>query len=113
MHFPLILFSGEQQLETLLRMGLHLGFFSLLLLGLLKIVGTCLCLNAGFVGGRIFPSFFAGGALGMAIYLLFPMVPLVVCMLCVLSALAVSIMKIPISMALIVGALIQPGLARR
>lgn len=47
----------------------------------------------------------------MAIYLLFPMVPLVVCMLCVLSALAVSIMKIPISMALIVGALIQPGLA--
>ncbi|HEU5379790.1 MAG TPA: hypothetical protein VFV38_30575, partial [Ktedonobacteraceae bacterium] len=50
-------------------------------------------------------------AIGMAIYLLFPAIPLVVCMLCVLSALAVSIMKIPISMALIVGALIQPGLA--
>lgn len=111
MHFPLILFSGEQQLETLLRTGLHLGFFSLVLLGFLKIIVTCLCMNTGFVGGRIFPSFFAGGALGMAIYLLFPSVPLVVCMLCVLSALAVTIMKIPISMALIVGGLIQPGLA--
>lgn len=111
MHFPLILFSGEKQLETLLHMGLHLGFFTLVLLGFLKIIVTCLCMNTGFVGGRIFPSFFAGGALGMAIYLLFPSVPLVVCMLCVLSALAVTIMKIPISMALIVGALIQPGLA--
>ena len=111
MHFPLILFSGEQQLETLLHTGLRLGLFSLLLLGFLKIVVTCLCLNAGFFGGRIFPSFFAGGALGMAIYLLFPAIPLVVCMLCVLSALAVSIMKIPVSMTLIVGALIQPGLA--
>lgn len=111
MHFPLILFSGEQQLETLLKTGLHLGIVTLLLLGLLKIVVTCLCLNTGFFGGRIFPSFFAGGALGMAIYLLFPAIPLVVCMLCVLSALAVSIMKIPVSMTLIVGALIQPGLA--
>ncbi|GCE51391.1 H+/Cl- antiporter ClcA [Thermosporothrix hazakensis] len=111
MHFPLILFSGEQQLETLLRTGLNLGVFTLLLLGLLKIVVTCLCLNTGFFGGRIFPSFFAGGAIGMAIYLLFPAIPLVVCMLCVLSALAVSIMKIPVSMTLIVGALIQPGLA--
>lgn len=111
MHFPLILFSGEQQLETLLHTGLHLGIFSLLLLGLLKIVVTCLCLNTGFFGGRIFPSFFAGGAIGMAIYLLFPTIPLVICMLCVLSALAVSIMKIPVSMTLIVGALIQPGLA--
>ena len=111
MHFPLVLFSGEQQLETLLQTGLHLGFSTLLLLGLLKMVVTCLCLNTGFFGGRIFPSFFAGGALGMAVYLLFPAIPLVVCMLCVLSALAVSIMKIPISMTLIVGALIQPGLA--
>jgi H+/Cl- antiporter ClcA len=111
MHFPLVLFSGEQQLETLLHLGLHLGVFTLLLLGLLKMVVTCLCLNTGFFGGRIFPSFFAGGALGMAISLLFPTIPLVVCMLCVLSALAVSIMKIPVSMALIVSALIQPGLA--
>ncbi|MGH2480025.1 MAG: hypothetical protein ACRDHW_10260, partial [Ktedonobacteraceae bacterium] len=46
-----------------------------------------------------------------AVYLLFPAIPLVVCMLCVLSALAVSIMKIPVSMVLIVGVLIQPGLA--
>ncbi|HEU5382325.1 MAG TPA: chloride channel protein, partial [Ktedonobacteraceae bacterium] len=58
MHFPLTLFSGEQQLETLLHTSLRLGFFSLLLLGLLKIIVTCLCLNTGFVGGRIFPSFF-------------------------------------------------------
>ncbi len=111
MHFPLTLFSGEQQLETLLKTGLRMGFFSLLLLGLMKIIATCLCINAGFVGGRIFPAFFAGGAIGMAIYLLFPAIPLAVCMLCVLSALAVSIMKIPVSMALIVSALIQPGLA--
>jgi H+/Cl- antiporter ClcA len=111
MKLPLTLFSGDHELQTLLKTGLQMGPGTLLLLGLAKIVTTCVCLSTGFIGGRIFPTFFVGGAIGMAVYLLFPVMPLTVCILCVMAAMAACVLKAPISIVLLVTALIQPGLA--
>jgi H+/Cl- antiporter ClcA len=48
-----------------------------------------------FKGGPIFPLIFAGGTLGMAIGLLFPVIPLTVAITAVMAGMIVCILKSP------------------
>ena len=47
----------------------------LIVLALIKLLVTTLCLATGWKGGYIFPTLFAGAALGTAAHLLFPGIP--------------------------------------
>jgi len=56
----------------------------------------------GEAGGFFFPTFFIGGAMGLAINLVFPFIPLAICMSCVMVGIVMSLAKVPIAMSLIV-----------
>lgn len=104
---PLILFSGEEQTTVLIHDAAALGVLTLIALALVKLLITSLCLATGWKGGYIFPTMFAGVALGMAVNLIFPGIPMAVAVAATLGGAMVATMKAPIFSALFVAVMVQ------
>ena len=68
---PLVLFSGEAETLEVINHAAEIGTLMLIVLALVKLFITTLCLTTGWKGGYIFPTMFAGAALGMAAHLIF------------------------------------------
>ncbi len=100
--FPLTLFDGDKQIQPLIDQAAVLGVVMLIALGLVKVFLTAMCLSFGWSGGYIFPSFFMGASLGLAIHILLPFIPEVVCMACLMAGVSVVLLRAPIAMTLIV-----------
>lgn len=64
---PLVLFSGEPNLFTLMDNWQAIAAIVLILIGLIKCFLTPFCLNMGWKGGHFLPCIFAGIALGYGI----------------------------------------------
>jgi H+/Cl- antiporter ClcA len=110
---PITLFWSEFQIKTLLETGhglqhahgLSIAVAMLFGIALLKMVSVGVTLHSGFRGGFIFPLFFIGGTIGLAITLLFPSLPAPVVMLSMMAAVNVAVTKTPISTAVILSTL--------
>jgi H+/Cl- antiporter ClcA len=119
---PKTLFWGEFQVDSLLKSapqflsqyGVKTAVLVLLALAFLKIVAIGFTLHSGFRGGFIFPLFFVGAAVGIAISLVFPSIPLALSVVCVMAAINVAVTKTPISttviLATITGTTFLPAL---
>jgi H+/Cl- antiporter ClcA len=79
----------------------------LIALALVKLLITSTCLATGWKGGYIFPTMFAGVALGMAVNLVFPAIPMAVAVAATMAGAMVATMKAPIFSALFVAVLVQ------
>jgi H+/Cl- antiporter ClcA len=104
---PLVLFSGEEQTLVLIETATELGSLALVGLALVKLLITSTCLVTGWKGGYIFPTMFAGVALGLAVHLLFPAIPTAVTVAATMAGAMVATMKAPIFSALFVAVLVQ------
>jgi len=104
---PLTLFSGEEQTAILIQNAAEIGVLMLIVLALVKLLITSLCLATGWKGGYIFPTMFAGVALGMAVNLIFPDIPMAVAVAATMGGAMVATMKAPIFSALFVMVLVQ------
>jgi H+/Cl- antiporter ClcA len=104
---PLTLFSGETETAEIIQQAAEIGAGMLIVLALVKLLITSLCLATGFKGGYIFPTLFAGAALGLAVHLMFPVVPEAVAVAATLGGALVATMKAPIFSALFVMMLVQ------
>ncbi len=99
--FPQTLFFGERQIEETIATGASLGVTMLLGIALAKLLAICLTLHCGFRGGFIFPLFFVGANVGLAISIAFPTIHPTLAMLCMMAAVNVAITKTPISSTVI------------
>jgi H+/Cl- antiporter ClcA len=104
---PLTLFSGEAQTRYLIYHAAEIGALLLSVLALVKLFVTTLCLATGWKGGYIFPTMFAGAALGTAAHLIFPAIPQAVAVAAAMGGTMVATMKAPIFSALFVMVLVQ------
>jgi H+/Cl- antiporter ClcA len=104
---PLILFSGEEQTTVLIEQAAQIGAATLIVLAVVKLLITSLLLVTGWKGGYIFPTMFAGVALGMAANLIFPDIPLAVAVSATMAGAMVTTMKAPIFSAMMVVTLVQ------
>ena len=104
---PLILFSGEEQANTLIQDAAAIGAIPLIGMAVVKLLLTALLLVTGWKGGYIFPTMFAGVALGMATNLMFPSIPVPVAVAATMGGAMVATMKAPIFSALFVLLLVQ------
>jgi H+/Cl- antiporter ClcA len=104
---PLVLFSGEEQTNTLIQNAAAIGVIPLIGMAVVKLLITALLLVTGWKGGYIFPTMFAGVALGMAINLVFPTVPVPVAVAATMGGAMVATMKAPIFSALFVTLLVE------
>ncbi|NEQ55389.1 MAG: chloride channel protein, partial [Leptolyngbya sp. SIO3F4] len=100
--YPATLFFSEQQIETqLLAQSASLGIVTLLGICLTKMLAICFTIHGGFRGGFIFPLFFTGASLGLAIAFGIPSIHPTIAVLCCMAAINVAITKTPISTTII------------
>ncbi|PZO44507.1 MAG: voltage-gated chloride channel [Pseudanabaena frigida] len=103
--FPQTLFFGEREIETIIETGSTFGVTMLLSIGLAKMLAISCTLHSGFRGGFIFPLFYIGAAVGLAIALGIPQVHPTIGMVCMMAAVNVAITKTPISTTVILSVL--------
>ena len=70
-----------------------------------KMLAISFTLHSGFLGGFIFPLFFIGANVGLAISLAVPGVHPTVAMVCLMAAVNVAVTKTPISTSIILSVL--------
>jgi H+/Cl- antiporter ClcA len=99
--FPQTLFFGEEQIDTIIEQGATYGISLLLMISLAKMLAISCTLHSGFRGGFIFPLFYIGSAIGLAISLGFPQVHPTIAMVCLMAAVNVAITKTPVSTTVI------------
>ncbi|NEQ67256.1 MAG: chloride channel protein [Symploca sp. SIO1B1] len=100
--YPPTLFFSEQQIETqLLAQSTSFGLVTLLGICFAKMLAICFTIHGGFRGGFIFPLFFTGASLGLAIALGIPSIHPTIAILCSMAAINVAITKTPISTTII------------
>jgi H+/Cl- antiporter ClcA len=104
---PLVLFSGEEQTNTLIQDAAAIGALPLIGMAVVKLLITALLLVTGWKGGYIFPTMFAGVALGMAMNLVFPSIPVPVAVAATMGGAMVATMKAPIFSAIFVTLLVE------
>ncbi|KAA3643071.1 MAG: chloride channel protein [Chloroflexi bacterium] len=98
---PLVLFSGQRELNELFVNGAQIGSAMLLLIALMKIVATRFLLVTGWKGGEIFPLIFAGGALGLAVAYWLPFIDPMVALAAVMAGATTAMLRRPLATVLI------------
>ena len=99
---PVVLFSGQTEFREVLAGGAAMGGLMLLALVGVKILASTWCMATVFKGGPVFPLFFAGGTLGMAVNLLVPAVPLAIAVPAAMAGMTVAVLKAPWVVVLLV-----------
>jgi H+/Cl- antiporter ClcA len=105
---PLTLFSGAAETGVLIHRADHIAVMMLIMLAFVKLLVTALCLATGWKGGYIFPTLFAGAALGTAAHIVFPQIPEAIVIAGTLGGALVATMKAPVFSVLFVMVLVQP-----
>jgi H+/Cl- antiporter ClcA len=113
---PLTLYSGQNQLLQIIHNPAAFGIGVLLLLMLVKAVLTSMSFATGFNGGPVFPIFFIGGTLGLAISEILTFIPQGVAVTAGMAGAAVATFPLPLTVTLLLGLLggqpdLLPGIA--
>jgi H+/Cl- antiporter ClcA len=107
---PLTMFTGSDQLSTVLRQqGVTLGLGILVALVIAKMVTFAVSMGSGFIGGPIFPALFIGGTTGAAVHQAIHGVPLGLAFSCMLAAIPGALISAPFSTVLLAAFLTQVG----
>lgn len=104
---PLTLFTGSEQLETVLTDAETLGLALLVAILIGKIVAFAVSSASGFIGGPIFPVLFLGGTAGIIVNQVFPDVPMGLAFSCMLAAVPGALVSAPFSLVLLAALLTQ------
>jgi H+/Cl- antiporter ClcA len=110
---PLTMFSGADQLTTVINDAPALGTGLVLTLVVAKIFTLAVSSASGFVGGPGFPALFIGGTAGVAVYMLAPGIPLTLSFTCMLAAVPGALVSAPSTMVLLAVFVTQWGPADR
>jgi H+/Cl- antiporter ClcA len=106
---PLTMFSGSDQLTTVLKDAGTLGLGLLAAILIAKMLTFAISQGSGFVGGPVFPSLFIGGTAGVLVHQVIPGVPLGLAFTCLLAAVPGAVLPAPFSMVLTAAFLTQVG----
>ena len=106
---PLTLFTGSDQLKTVVNDAGTLGLGLIVVLVFAKILTFAVSQASGFIGGPIFPALFIGGTAGVAVHEIFPGVPLGLAFSCLFAAVPGGAIAAPFSMVLLAAFMTQVG----
>jgi H+/Cl- antiporter ClcA len=106
---PLTMFTGSDQLKTVLQTGETLGAGLLAALVIAKMLTFAVCQASGFVGGPIFPALFIGGTAGVFVHQVFPDIPLGLAFTCMLAAVPGALVSAPFALVLLAAFMSQLG----
>ncbi len=101
---PLTLFTGTDQLTTVIRDGAALGAGLLIAVVFAKILVFAICEATGFIGGPFLVMLFIGGTAGVTAHVLIPGLPEGLAFTAMFAALPAALVAAPFSL-LLLGAL--------
>jgi H+/Cl- antiporter ClcA len=106
---PLTLFTGDEQLTTVIHDGTALGAGLLIAVVFAKMLVFALCEATGFIGGPFLVMLFIGGTAGTATHLLIPGLPQGFAFAAMFAALPGSLVAAPFSLILLAALTTQIG----
>jgi H+/Cl- antiporter ClcA len=106
---PLTMFSGGDQLTSVLKGASTLGLGLCIAILIAKMLTYAVSQGSGFVGGPIFPSLFIGGSAGVIVHQAIPGVPLGLAFSCLLTTVLGSLAAAPFAMVLMAAFLTRVG----
>ncbi|HUN79596.1 MAG TPA: chloride channel protein [Solirubrobacteraceae bacterium] len=106
---PLTMFSGGEQLASVLQGAGTLGLGLCFAVLIAKMLTWAVSQGSGFVGGPIFPSLFIGGTAGVVVHQAIPGVPLGLAFSCLLTAVLGTFAAAPFAMVLMAALLTRVG----
>ena len=106
---PLTMFTGSDQLKSVVGIGGALGTGFLAAVLIAKILTFAVSEASGFVGGPIFPALFIGGTAGVLVNQVFPGLPLGLTFTCMLAAVPGALVSAPFAVVLLAAFMTQVG----
>ncbi len=106
---PIVLFSGESQIKTVVADPAHYGPVQLLLMALVKLALLAVAFKSGFLGGPTFPAIFASTCVALALSLVFPGLPVDVLIGGVMAGFLLVLFKAPFMVILLTVVMLQAG----
>jgi H+/Cl- antiporter ClcA len=110
MFAPILLFSGETQIQTVAADPAKYGPAVLVAMALVKLALLAVAFKSGFLGGPTFPAIFASVCVALAISLLAPGVPVDVVIGGIMVGFLVVLFKAPLMSILLTATMLQAGL---
>ncbi|MGH3226128.1 MAG: chloride channel protein [Streptosporangiaceae bacterium] len=107
---PLTMFSGGNQLASVLKGAGTLGLGLCIAVLIAKMFTCAVCQGSGFVGGPLFPALFIGGTAGVIVHQAIPGVPLGLAFACLLPAVLGSLVEAPFAMVLLAAFMTRVGM---
>ena len=104
---PIVLFSGESQIHTVVADPASYGPATLVAMALVKLALLAVAFKSGFLGGPTFPAIFAATCVALAANLLFPGLPLDVLIAGTMAGFLVVLFKAPFMVILLTTAMLQ------
>ena len=101
MALPLTLFTGTDQLTTVIHDGAALGAGLLIAVVFAKILVCAVCEATGFIGGPVLAMLCIGGTAGVAAHVLIPGLPQGLAFTAMFAALPASLVAAPFSLILL------------
>jgi H+/Cl- antiporter ClcA len=110
MFAPILLFSGETQIQAVAADPAKYGPAVLVGMALVKLALLAVAFKSGFLGGPTFPAIFASVCVALAISLLAPGLPVDVVIGGVMTGFLVVLFKAPLMVILLTATMLQANL---
>jgi H+/Cl- antiporter ClcA len=106
---PVMLFSGETQVQTVIRDASGYGVALLLLMAVGKVALLSVGFKSGFLGGPTFPLIFASTSVALALNLVVPGVPVAVFVAGIMAGAVYALFRTPLMVVLLTGFMLDAG----
>ena len=106
---PVMMFSGETQVQTVIKDAAGYGIATLLVMAVAKLALLSVGFKSGFLGGPTFPLIFASTAVALALNLAFPSVPVAIFVAGVMAGAVYALFRTPLMVVLLVGFMLDEG----
>jgi H+/Cl- antiporter ClcA len=100
---PVMMFSGETQVQTVIKDAAGYGIALLLVMAVAKLALLAVGFKSGFLGGPTFPLIFASTSVALALNLVFPGMPVTILVAGVMTGAVYMLFRTPLMVVLLTG----------
>ncbi len=106
---PVVMFSGETQVKTVIDGAAGYGVALLLVMAVGKLALLSVGFKSGFLGGPTFPLIFASVSVALALNLVFPGVPVAILVAGIMTGAVYVLFRTPLMVVLLTGFMLDAG----
>ena len=100
---PVMMFSGETQVQTVIKDAAGYGIALLLVMAVAKLALLAVGFKSGFLGGPTFPLIFASTSVALALNLVFPGMPVTILVAGIMTGAIYPLFRTPLMVVLLTG----------